>query len=129
MFLGMVRAIEPRGEFLHAKIRRYKMADIKKVEFRSICAFSVFKYFGGVALIAGLIIGLFANTFKINIMNPQFVKVFPFMTKVSPGIPAGIVFALIYGLSAGIGFSVFALLYNLSAGILGGIKFFVKEEC
>ena len=104
------------------------MADIKKVEFKRVCVSSVFKYFGGVFLIAGLIIGLFANTFKINLMTPQFVKAFPFMANISPGIPAGIAFAIIYGLSAGIGLSIFALLYNLFAGILGGIKFFTKEE-
>ncbi|MFH0839541.1 MAG: hypothetical protein V1883_00810 [Candidatus Omnitrophota bacterium] len=104
------------------------MANVKKMEFKSVCVFSVFKYFGGVFLVAGLVIGLFGSTFKINVVTPQIVKIFPFMAGITPGIPAGMVFAIVYGLSAGIGFSVFALLYNLFAGIMGGIKFLVKEE-
>lgn len=104
------------------------MADLKITEVKSISVISVFKYFGGISLIVGLIIGLFANTLKINVMTPELIKIFPFMAKISPGIPVGIVFALIYGISAGLGFSIFALLYNLFAGILGGIKFFVKDE-
>ena len=104
------------------------MANAKNVEFKSVCVLSVFRYFGGVFLIAGLVIGLFANTFKINIATPQLVRVFPFMANITPGIPSGVAFAVIYGLSAGIGFSIFALLYNLLAGIMGGIKFSVKEE-
>jgi len=104
------------------------MANIKKVEFKSICVLSVFKYFGGIFLLAGLIIGLFANLLKINVATPAFAKVFPFMVNLTPGIPLGIALALICGISAGIGFSVFALIYNLFAGILGGIKFYTKEE-
>lgn len=104
------------------------MANTKKVEFKSVSILSVFWYFGCVFLTAGLIIGLFANIFKVNAAAPQILKIFPFMANISPGIPAGIAFAVIYGLSAGIGFSVFALLYNLFAGILGGIKFLIKEE-
>ena len=104
------------------------MADIKKVEFKSICVLSVFKYFGGIFLLAGLIIGLFANILQINVVTPTFVKIFPFMTNLTPGIPLGVAFAIIYGISAGIGFSIFALIYNLFAGILGGIKFYTKEE-
>lgn len=104
------------------------MVSVKKVEFKSVCVLSVFKYFGGVFLIAGLVIGLFANVFKINIMPPQIVKTLPIMANMAPGIPAGAAFAVICGLSAGIGFSVFALFYNLFAGILGGIKCLIKEE-
>ncbi|MDP3789953.1 MAG: hypothetical protein Q8R48_06080 [Candidatus Omnitrophota bacterium] len=104
------------------------MADIKKVEFKSICVLSVFKYFGGIFLLTGLIVGLFGNILKINAAIPQFVKIFPFMANLTPGIPLGIALALIYGISAGIGLSIFALIYNLFAGILGGIKFYTKEE-
>lgn len=104
------------------------MTNVKKTEVKSVCVVSVFKYFGGIALIVGLIIGLFGNTLKINVMTPEIIGILPFMAKIGPGIPTGIVFAVIYGLSAGLGFSVFALLYNLFAAILGGIKFFVKDE-
>lgn len=104
------------------------MAGIKKVEFKSVCVLSVFRYFGGIFLLAGLIIGLFANILEINMVTPVFVKIFPFMTNLAPGIPLGIAFAVIYGVSAGAGFSIFALIYNLFAGILGGIKFYTKEE-
>ncbi|MBU4376724.1 MAG: hypothetical protein KKD29_04505 [Candidatus Omnitrophica bacterium] len=104
------------------------MADVKKMEFKSICVLSVFRYFGGVFLIAGLMIGLFANIFNITLATPQLVKALPFMANVTSGIPAGVAFAIMYGLSAGIGFSIFALLYNLFASIMGGIKCLVKEE-
>lgn len=97
-------------------------------EVKSISVISVFKYFGGISLIAGLIIGLLGNTLKINLVIPEFIKALPLMSKIGPGIPAGIVLAVICGISAGLGFSILALLYNFFAGILGGIKFFVKDE-
>jgi hypothetical protein len=101
---------------------------IKKVEFKNIDIVSVFRFFGGIFLIAGLIIGLFGNIFKINAITPQFIKIFPFITKVGPGIPAGIVFGVIYGLSGGIVFAIFGTLYNIFAGLLGGLKVLLKEE-
>lgn len=104
------------------------MADIKKVEFKSVCVLSVFKYFGGIFLLIGLIIGLFANLLRINVATSEFVKIFPFMANLTPGVSLGIAFALIHGISAGMGFSVLALIYNFFAGILGGIKFYTKEE-
>jgi hypothetical protein len=103
------------------------MADLKQMEVKSICIISVFKYFGGISLIVGLILGLFGSTLNINTITPEFIRIFPFITKIGPGIPTGIAFAVIYGLIAGLGFSIFALLYNLFAGLLGGIRFFTKE--
>lgn len=104
------------------------MADLKKIEFKHICVLSVFKFFGGIFFIAGLIIGLFANMLKINVIAPGLANALPFMANLRPGIPLGIAFAVIYGVSAAVGFSVFALAYNLFAAILGGIKFYTKEE-
>ncbi len=104
------------------------MANMKSAEIRSICLLSVFKYFGGVSLIAGLIAGLFGNTLKINVVMPQLARALPFMTKIGPGIPSGLALAVIYGLIIGAGFSILALLYNLFAGVLGGIRVFVKED-
>jgi len=103
------------------------MRDTKGTELKSIQVSSVFKFFGGIFLIVGLIIGLFSNLLRIDIMSTEFIRVFPFMARLRPGIFAGLVFGIIYGLSAGIGFSIFASLYNFFAALLGGVKFSVKE--
>ena len=104
------------------------MADVKKIELKSIYISSVVKFFGGIFLLAGLIIGLFGNIFRIDIMSPEMIRIFPFLVKLRPGILAGIVFGIIYGLSAAIGFSICAALYNFFAALLGGLKLSVKER-
>lgn len=103
------------------------MQDTKNMELKSIDVLSVFKFFGGIFLIVGLIVGLFGNILRIDIMSTGIIRAFPFMARFGPGIFIGIIFGIIYGLSAGIGFSIFALLYNFFAALLGGLKFSVKE--
>lgn len=103
------------------------MQHMKILELKSIDILGVFKFFGGIFLIVGLIIGLFANLLRINIMSPDLIRILPFMAKFGPGIFAGIAFGVIYGLSAGIGFSISALLYNFFAALFGGLRFSVEE--
>ena len=103
------------------------MQDMRKVEVRYIDVFSVFKFFGGIFLGVGLIVGLFGPLLRIDIMSPQIVRIFPFIARLGSGIITGIVFAGLYGLSAAIVSSVFALLYNFFAALFGGLKFDLKE--
>ena len=103
------------------------MQEAKRMELKYIDVMSVFRFFGGIFLLAGLIVGLFGNILKIDIMSPEAIRVFPFLEKAGPGVLAGVLFGVLYGLCAGIGFSIFALLYNFFASLLGGIKFNIKE--
>ncbi|MDD5680607.1 MAG: hypothetical protein PHI59_05155 [Candidatus Omnitrophica bacterium] len=104
------------------------MSELRISEVKSISVISVFKYFGGISLIAGLVIGLFGSFLRMDVVIPESIKTLPLMSKIGPGIPTGIVLGVICGISAGLGFSILALLYNFSAGILGGIKLFMKDE-
>ena len=103
------------------------MKEEKNIELRRVHVLSVFKFFGGTFLIIGLIIGLFGNLLRINIMSTAIIRAFPFLTRFGSGIFIGIAFGIIYGLIAGIGFSMFALLYNFFAALFGGISIYAKE--
>ncbi len=104
------------------------MQTAKTVEIKSINVLSVFRFFGGMFLMVGLIVGLFGNLLRIDIMSSGFIRIFPFMSRLGSGVIIGIVFGVIYGLSAGIGFSIFALFYNFFAALLGGLKFLLKDS-
>ena len=52
------------------------MKDAKNIEIRSIHVLSVFKFFGGIFLIVGVIIGLFGNLLRIDIMSTGFIRIF-----------------------------------------------------
>lgn len=103
------------------------MQDIRKIELKSIYVLSVFRFFGGIFLVIGIIIGLFGNIFKIDIMSVGIIRTLPFLSRFGPGIITGIIFGIIYGLSAGIVSSICALLYNFFAALLGGLRFHIKE--
>lgn len=103
------------------------MHDEKYVELKGIYVPSVFKFFGGIFLIIGVVIGLFGNLFRIDMMSTAIVRTLPFLSKFGTGIVTGIVFGIIYGLSAGIVSSICALLYNFFAALLGGIKLYIKD--
>lgn len=103
------------------------MKETRSVEVKYINVISVFKFFGGIFLLIGLVIGLFGRYFMINIMSNDIIGVFPFMTMCGPGILVGIIFGVINGLCAAIGFSIFALLYNFFAALFGGIKLYIQE--
>jgi len=103
------------------------MKNTRTLEVKSIDAASIFKFFGGIFLLVGLVIGLFGNILRIDIMSTQIIRVFPFVAKLAPGIFTGIAFGIIYGLCAGVVSSIFALLYNFFAALLGGLKFSAKD--
>jgi len=103
------------------------MHEARITELRSIDVMSVFRFSGGIFLIIGLIAGLFGNILRIDVMSPDIIRIFPFMSRMGPGIFAGILFGLLYGLSAGIVSSIFALLYNFFASLLGGLKFGLRD--
>lgn len=103
------------------------MKEEKNIELRRIHVLSVFKFFGGIFLIVGLIIGLFGNLLRIDIMSTGIIRAFPFLARFGPGVLTGFIFGVIYGLGAGIGFSIFVLLYNFFAALFGGVKFYIKD--
>jgi len=103
------------------------MKEARGIELRRLDVVSVFRFFGGTFLLIGLVIGLFGNLLRIDIISSGIARVFPFIARIRPGIIAGIVFGIIYGMSAGIGFSVFALLYNFFAALFGGVKIETKD--
>ena len=104
------------------------MQELKKLEIKNIDVLSIFRFFGGIFLILGIIIGLFSNILRLNIVTPEIARIFPFLTGLKPGIIAGVILGVVYGISAGVGFSIFALLYNFFASLLGGIKIYFKEK-
>ncbi len=103
------------------------MKETKDVELRRIDVVSVFRFFGGAFLLVGLVIGLFGNLLRIDLISTGIGRAFPFISSVRPGIAAGMVFAFFYGLCGAVGFSVFALLYNFFAALFGGVKIETKE--
>ena len=103
------------------------MKDVRNVELRCIHVLAVFRFFGGIFLIVGLIIGLFGNLLKVDVMSTSIARAFPFISKLGPGIFAGVLFGVLYGLTAAAVSSIFALLYNFFAALLGGLTFDVKD--
>ncbi len=103
------------------------MHEGRYIEVKSIDVLSVFKFFGGIFLIIGVVIGLFGNLFRIDIMSTAIVRTLPFLSKFGAGIATGIVFGVVYGLSAGIVSSICTLLYNFFAALLGGVKLYIKD--
>lgn len=101
---------------------------MKQLEIYRISVMSVFRFFGGLFLIIGLVFGLFGNAVGLNIITPGLIKLCPFMANVAPGIPAGIFFGVMYGLGAGAVFSILALVYNVFAVVVGGITFMLKDD-
>ncbi len=99
----------------------------RRIEIRYINVLSVFKFFGGTFFLFGLIIGLFASLLRIDVMSSGVARVFPFMTRIGPGVFLGIFFAVVYGISGGIMFSIHALLYNFFAALFGGIVITTRE--
>ena len=65
------------------------------MELKNINIVSVFKFFGGISFIVGLIVGLFGNLLRIDIVSADIIRVFPFMARIGPGIFTGIVFAIL----------------------------------
>ena len=102
------------------------MEESKVAEIRRIDVMSVFKFFSGTFLLIGLLIGLFGNLLRIDIISTGIARVFPFLIRIRPGLFAGMVFGILYGLSAGVVSSVFALLYNFFAALFGGLKIETK---
>lgn len=103
------------------------MKELKMLEVRRVDIVSIFRFFGGTFLLIGLVIGLFGSIFRIDIVSLEIARVFPFMARIRPGIFAGIVFGILYGLSAALGLSIFALLYNFFAALFGGLKVEIKD--
>lgn len=103
------------------------MKESNDVEIKRIDVVSVFRYFGGIFFIIGLIAGLFGGLFRIDILSTGIARVFPFIMNIRHGIFAGFVFSIVYGLSAGISISLLALLYNFFAAVFGGLKINLKQ--
>jgi len=101
---------------------------MKSMEIKRISGLSVFKFFGGMFLISGLLLGLFGRFIGMSSAAVTLSNLFPFMAEVPSGILTGILFGVLYGLIAGVVFTVLALVYNVFAGVLGGVKVSVKEE-
>ncbi|MBN1871629.1 MAG: hypothetical protein JW800_03555 [Candidatus Omnitrophica bacterium] len=114
--------------FKKKNIAEVAMRDFTKIEIKNIEVTSVFRFFGGIFLIMGIIIGLFSNILRVTIVSPEIVRIFPFLAGLQPGIVAGVLLGFVYGFSAGLGFSILALLYNFFAALLGGIKVYTKER-
>jgi len=106
------------------------MYDSKEVELKSISVWSVFRFYGGVFLFIGLIMGLFGNLFRIDVTSGGVVRIFPFMAELGGSVLLdclfGVLFGVFYGLAAGIAASIGALFYNFFAALTGGIKITLK---
>lgn len=96
---------------------------MKTYELKKISPGSVFKLFGGMFLVVGLIFGLFFGLVGANFL-PQDS---PLQAMAAKGIVAGLIVGLIYGLVGGLIYLIFAAVYNLFAAILGGIRIHLEE--
>lgn len=99
---------------------------MKTIEIKRIGLVSAFKFFGGMFLVLGVILGLFSGIL-VNFMNIQVLSNVPVMGKLSGGLLAGIIFGIIYGLAGGIVYVIMAVMYNFFASIIGGIKVDISE--
>ena len=96
---------------------------MKTYELKKISVTSVFKLFGGMFLIVGLIIGLFFSSIGAGFLP----KDSPLPALASKGIGAGLILGVIYGLIGGLVYVICAAIYNLFAAILGGIRIHLEE--
>ena len=96
------------------------------MEIKGISIGSIFKIFGAMSLIIGLIVGLSSGLVGVDAIKP-FLKDAPFLKSVSTGINAGLIVGLVYGIVGGLVCSFLALIYNLFASIVGGIKIKVED--
>lgn len=99
---------------------------MRRIEIKSISLGSIFKIFGAVSLIGGLISGL-----SFGLIGGAAIKFFmkdvPYVQIVSPGVASGLVLGMICGLIGGATWVIIAFIYNLFAGIVGGIKIDIEE--
>jgi predicted membrane-bound spermidine synthase len=96
---------------------------MKTYELKKISLASVFKLFGGMFLIVGLIIGLFFSSMGAGFLP----KDSPLQALAAKGIVAGLIMGIIYGLIGGLVYLICAAIYNLFAAILGGIRIRLEE--
>jgi hypothetical protein len=107
---------------------------MKVVELKRIGAWSAFKFFGGMFMLIGLVIGFFFGL--VGMPETLVLKILPliqdapfvisFTGSVRLGLLSGISFAIFYGIVGGLIYTIFSLLYNIFAIIFGGIR--VKTE-
>ena len=109
---------------------------MKTVEFKRIGVWSAFKFFGGMFMMIGLVLGFFFGL--LGIPDSLVLKILPliqdapfvisFTGSVQLGVMAGISFAIFYGIAGGLIYTVFSLLYNIFAIIFGGVRVKVEEK-
>ncbi len=102
------------------------MDETREVELRYISAGSMFKFFGGVFFLFGLVVGLLTALFGVRIPG-QFTDSVPFLARSGGGFLIALISAVIYGIVGGIVYSLTALAYNFFAAVLGGIRIFIRE--
>jgi len=102
----------------------------KKIVLKKISISASFTIVFWLYTIITLIIGLAATFFNIGIMPTSWVRQIPYLGTIGVmgvGVIAVFVFALIYGIGAGLVASLFALVYNLFALMFGGLRFTIEE--
>lgn len=108
---------------------------MKILQLRKIGAWSAFKFFGGMFMIIGLVLGFFfgltgiPDTLVLKILSliQDAPVVISFTGSVQLGILAGAWFAIFYGIVGGLIGTIFSLLYNIFAIIFGGLRVKVEE--
>ena len=108
---------------------------MKTLQLKRIGAWSAFKFFGGMFMIIGLVLGFFFGL--AGIPDTLVLKILPliqdapfvisFTGSVRLGILAGVSFAIFYGIVGGLMYTIFSLLYNIFAIIFGGLRVKVEE--
>jgi len=109
---------------------------VRTVEFKRIGVWSAFKFFGGMFMIIGLVLGFFFGL--LGIPDSLVLKILPliqdapfvisFTGSVQLGVLTGISFAIFYGIAGGLIYTIFSLLYNIFAIIFGGVRVKIEEK-
>lgn len=109
---------------------------MKTIVLKRVGIWSAFKFFGGMFMIIGLVIGFFLGL--VGIPDSLVLNILPliqnapvvisFTGSLQLGVMAGISFAIFYGIAAGLIYTIFSLLYNIFAIIFGGVRIKVEER-
>ena len=99
---------------------------METIEIKSVSTGSVFRFFGGILMLMGLVIGLLVGLVGEPALPGAFKEI-PFLGTTGPGILSGIILGILYGLMGGLCCAILATIYNIFAGLLGGIRVVLEE--
>ena len=106
---------------------------MKAYVLKSIDVKSIFKFFGGMFMVIGMIIGIFGGIAGLSFVPNTLVRFMPFFgfpqaAKIGIATILGALFGLMYGVTIGVVYAIAATAYNIFAKIFGGIKIDLEQK-